>query len=68
MKEGILKRYKGFIKGYKKCSVRIRGFYLTIQKSERQKDSKLKIDLRDELIVEPYAKDLCEFIITYPSP
>ena len=63
--EGYLKRYTGFIKGYKKCYVKIRGFYIVIQKSERKKDARVKLDLRDEISVEPYNKDACELVITY---
>ena len=63
--EGVLKRYSGFIKGYKKCFVKIRGAYIIIQKSERNKDSRVKVDLRDEISVEPYSKDACELVITY---
>lgn len=65
--EGYLKRYKGFIKGYKKCFIKIRGFYIIIQKSEGNKDGRLKLDLREEISVEPYAKDTNELVITYST-
>ena len=63
--EGYLKRYKGFIKGYKKYYFKIRGFYIVMQKTERNKESRLKLDLRDEITVEAYSKDACDLVITY---
>jgi hypothetical protein len=63
--EGYLKKYKGFIKGYKQVYLKIRGAYLVIQKKERNKEGRVKVDLRDEISVEPYNKDACDLVITY---
>lgn len=65
--EGYIKRYQGFVRGYKKCFTRIKGNYIIIQKSERNKDGRLKLDMREELLVEPYSKDASELVITYNS-
>ena len=63
-KEGYLQKYTNFVRGYKKCYIKIRGYFLIVQKAKLKKDNKFKIDLRQDVSIEASFKDPTEFLIS----
>ena len=62
--EGVLRKYKNFMSGYKECWVKLRHQVLVIQNSKDDKGNRIKINLTTAM-VEASQKDGCEFIVSF---
>jgi hypothetical protein len=63
--EGELYKHVGFVRGFKKHYAKLGKGIFIVQKGKTNKKDKIKLDLREDISVEPFNKEVSEFIITY---